>query len=41
VMNQPGKKRRFGRIQGYRPGFKKAYVRLVAGQTIDFAGNAK
>jgi large subunit ribosomal protein L23 len=41
VMNQPGKKRRFGRIQGHRSGFKKAYVRLVAGQTIDFAGNAK
>lgn len=41
VMNQPGKKRRFGRIQGRRSGFKKAYVRLAAGQTIDFAGNAK
>ena len=41
VMNQPGKKRRFGRIQGQRSGYKKAYVRLAAGQTIDFAGNAK
>ena len=41
VMNQPGKKRRFGRIQGERSGYKKAYVRLAAGQTIDFAGNAK
>ena len=41
VTNQPGKKRRFGRIQGERSGYKKAYVRLAAGQTIDFAGNAK
>ncbi len=41
VMNQPGKKRRFGRIAGRRSGYKKAYVRLAAGQTIDFAGNAK
>lgn len=41
VMNQPGKKRRFGRIQGRRSGFKKAYVRLVAGQTIDFGTGAK
>jgi large subunit ribosomal protein L23 len=41
VLNQPGKTRRFGRIQGERSGYKKAYVRLAAGQSIDFAGEAK
>jgi large subunit ribosomal protein L23 len=41
VLNLPGKKRRFGAIQGRRSGFKKAYVRLAAGQTIDFTGAAK
>jgi large subunit ribosomal protein L23 len=41
VLNQPGKLRRFGRIAGSRPGFKKAYVRLAAGQHIDFAGEVK
>jgi len=39
VLNQPGKTRRFGQIQGQRSGYKKAYVRLVAGQTIDFTGS--
>jgi len=38
VLNQRGKTRRFGAIQGRRSGFKKAYVRLAAGQTIDLAG---
>ena len=38
VLNQRGKARRFGQIQGRRSGFKKAYVRLVAGQTIDLGG---
>ncbi len=41
VLNQPGKKRRFGRIEGRRPGYKKAYVRLAPGQTIDFASGVK
>ncbi len=41
VLNQPGKKRRFGRIEGFRSGHKKAYVRLAAGQTIDFASGVK
>jgi large subunit ribosomal protein L23 len=41
VLNQPGKKRRFGRIEGFRSGHKKAYVRLAAGQTIDFATGGK
>ena len=38
VLNQRGKARRFGQIQGQRSGFKKAYVRLAAGQTIDLGG---
>jgi large subunit ribosomal protein L23 len=38
VVNQRGKSRRFGQIQGQRSGFKKAYVRLAAGQTIDLGG---
>lgn len=38
VVNQRGKSRRFGAIQGQRSGFKKAYVRLAAGQTIDLGG---
>jgi large subunit ribosomal protein L23 len=41
VLNQPGKNRRFGLIRGRRSGYKKAYVRLAAGQTIDFAGDVK
>ena len=41
VLNQPGKRRRFGAIQGRRSGYKKAYVRLAAGQTIDFTGGGK
>jgi large subunit ribosomal protein L23 len=41
VLNQPGKTRRFGRIEGERSGYKKAYVRLAAGQTIDFAGETR
>ena len=39
VLNQRGKGRRFGAIQGRRSGFKKAYVRLAAGQTIDLTGS--
>ena len=38
VVNAPGKAKRFGNRPGRRSDFKKAYVRLVAGQTIDFAG---
>ena len=32
-----GKERRFGRIIGRRRSWKKAYVRLAAGQEINFA----
>lgn len=41
VLNLPAKTRRLGRIEGQRSGFKKAYVRLAAGQTIDFGAEAK
>ena len=37
VSNVKGKKRRFGRIEGRRRNWKKAYVRLAAGQEINFA----
>ena len=38
LLNRPGKTRRFKNVPGKRSGFKKAYVRLQAGQTIDFTG---
>lgn len=45
LLNRPGKTRRFKNMPGKRTGFKKAYVRLVAGQSIDFtdarSGTAK
>jgi large subunit ribosomal protein L23 len=37
VVNVHGKMRRFGRFSGRRPDWRKAYVRLAAGeQTTDF-----
>jgi large subunit ribosomal protein L23 len=33
-----GKAKRFGQMHGRRSDWKKAYVRLAAGQTIDFLG---
>lgn len=36
VMVNPGKKRRTGRIVGYRPDWKKAIVTLKPGERIDF-----
>ncbi|MBP6513751.1 MAG: 50S ribosomal protein L23 [Steroidobacteraceae bacterium] len=41
VVNQQGKEKRFGRFEGRRSDWKKAYVRLVEGQAIDFAGGDK
>jgi large subunit ribosomal protein L23 len=41
LLNRPGKTRRFRNMPGKRSGFKKAYVRLAAGQTIDFTGTSK
>ena len=40
-LNAAGKRKRFGGRQGRRSDFKKAYVRLAAGQTIDFTGVGK
>ena len=36
VLNQPGKKVRLGRHEGWRKGFKKAMVTLEKGQSIEF-----
>jgi len=39
TANFDGKLRRRGRFAGYRPDWKKAYVKLKAGQKVpDFAG---
>lgn len=38
TVNVKGKAKRFGRNMGRRSDWKKAYVRLAAGQDIDFAG---
>jgi large subunit ribosomal protein L23 len=40
LLNRPGKTRRFKGLPGKRTGFKKAYVRLQTGQSIDFTGAA-
>lgn len=40
TVNVKGKQKRFGAMLGRRNDWKKAYVRLQAGQDIDFAGGA-
>lgn len=40
VVNEPGKTRRFGARIGRTQDWKKAYVRLASGQTIDFETQA-
>jgi large subunit ribosomal protein L23 len=40
VSNVKGKERRFGRVLGRKRNWKKAYVRLAAGQEINFAATA-
>jgi len=37
VLNQKGKKKRFGRFEGRRRNVRKAYVALAAGEEINFA----
>jgi len=37
VLNVKGKEKRFGRFMGRRRSWKTAYVRLAAGQEINFA----
>jgi large subunit ribosomal protein L23 len=41
VVNETGKKRRFGKSLGRTQDWKKAYVSLPAGQTIDYESRAK
>ena len=38
VMNYQGKQKRHGLAKGRRASWKKAYVRLAEGSTIDFLG---
>jgi large subunit ribosomal protein L23 len=39
MLNVHGKEKRFGRFMGRRRNWKKAYVRLAAGQEINFAAS--
>jgi large subunit ribosomal protein L23 len=41
VVNETGKARRFGKVQGRTQDIKKAYVRLAPGQTIDYEAKLK
>jgi large subunit ribosomal protein L23 len=41
VVNEPGKARRLGRTVGRTQDWKKAYVSLESGQTIDYEARAK
>jgi large subunit ribosomal protein L23 len=41
VVNEPGKTRRFGKNSGRTQDWKKAYVSLAQGQTIDYEARAK
>jgi large subunit ribosomal protein L23 len=41
VVNVGGKQKRFGSSLGRRSDWKKAYVSLKAGQSIDFSGGVK
>ena len=41
VVNEPGKSRRFGGTSGRTQDWKKAYVSLAAGQSIDYEARAR
>ncbi|QGM22265.1 50S ribosomal protein L23 [Spiribacter sp. 2438] len=41
VVNVNGKRKSFGRLQGRRPDWKKAYVALEAGEELDFIGGVE
>ena len=41
IVNEPGKARRFGKLQGRTQDWKKAYVSLAQGQAIDYEARAK
>jgi len=40
VLNESGKSRRFGKTPGRTQDWKKAYVRLAEGQSIDYEATA-
>jgi large subunit ribosomal protein L23 len=39
MVNMKGKRKRFSAVQGQRSAWKKAYVKLMPGYDIDFAGH--
>ncbi|EQD80157.1 50S ribosomal protein L23 [mine drainage metagenome] len=41
VINEPGKRRRFGKTLGRTQDWKKAYVSLAEGQAIDYEARAR
>ncbi len=41
ILNQKGRKKRFGRFSGQRSDVRKAYVSLAPGQEINFAQEVK
>jgi large subunit ribosomal protein L23 len=41
LVNETGKSRRFGKLQGRTQDITKAYVRLAPGQTIDYEAKIK
>ena len=41
VVNEPGKTRRFGKHAGRTQDWKKAYVSLAQGQSIDYEARAR
>lgn len=41
TVQMKGKRKRFGRLAGKRPNWKKAYVTLEEGNEIDFLGGAE
>ncbi len=41
ILNQKGRKKRFGRFSGRRSDVRKAYVSLAPGQEINFAQEVK
>ena len=41
VVNEPGKSRRFGQRAGRTQDWKKAYVSLAKGQSIDYEARAR
>jgi len=41
LVNETGKSRRFGKVQGRTQDIKKAYVRLAPGQAIDYEAKLK